>query len=403
MEVNLLPFSNGERRCSEEGKELQECLNECHSALILSLCGCLPQTLPMTLLESDLHHMEYCTFEQYNKCLNYTGNEESGCKSKCFPNCTHFIYTFQADEYSTQTSDMIIFSVQYMSSSDYTIFTEFPSWSFNEFIGALGGALGFWLGIDIIVIVLLILKPFVLLMEKILAKCFNQQLRSELQSENGTNRDRKVTSSNICMKAKLCNLEHSNTVSWYIEKLIWAAIYIAGGGYTISSAIELIQQYNSNENIYTRVKLMMNKSITIPPATMNIGIDRILPEFLYLSSSDPEIMKTFYSKYLTEYFNDNATEKIFLQEEITWPIEIFFMVYQYLSIVEVEACENAFYDKELCSIEDVINWQFSKGILSDSKFVYACVFHSLTEVFKRRAILSSATLISISLATFQTS
>src|SRR5690349_9472689 len=82
--VDLLPLANGERRCSED-KELHECVYDCRVALIISLCGCVPLTLPSTSSDSHRSRAKLCTFEQYARCLNYSGNEDSRCMSQCFP------------------------------------------------------------------------------------------------------------------------------------------------------------------------------------------------------------------------------------------------------------------------------------------------------------------------------
>src|SRR5262249_10065434 len=142
-------------------------------------------------------------------------------------------------------------------------------------------------------------------------------------------------SSNILKRAKteFCNQASSKSAMWYIEKLIWAVVYGIGGGYTIYCGIELIQQYKSGE-IYTRVTSMINKSITLPSATICIGQIVVTPTSLNLGSSESGVTESFYFENLTEYFSNSTNDEVFLHEENVWPREVLFMVYQYLSIIQ---------------------------------------------------------------------
>src|SRR5262249_24548731 len=143
------------------------------------------------------------------------------------------------------------------------------------------------------------------------------------------------------------------------EKSIWMFVYLAGGGYTIYSGIQLTEQYYSYET-YSRVTLMMNKSITLPPTSLCMFIDYFTSESLNLRPNEPGVVKAFYSNRLTEFFNSTKNEELFLQENYVWPTEVLFVIYQYLGIIEeAEKCSSY---ADFCSIDEAIYGRIDYGL-----------------------------------------
>ncbi len=57
-----------------------------------------------------------------------------------------------------------------MNTVDFFILTETYTWTFELFIGALGGVLGVWLGLDFGVLLDLVFKPITMIFRKLLSR-----------------------------------------------------------------------------------------------------------------------------------------------------------------------------------------------------------------------------------------
>jgi hypothetical protein len=57
----------------------------------------------------------------------------------------------------------------HLLTADYLIMTETYTWTFELFIGALGSALGIWLGLDFVVLIYFLFKPTMMLIRKFLS------------------------------------------------------------------------------------------------------------------------------------------------------------------------------------------------------------------------------------------
>jgi hypothetical protein len=57
-----------------------------------------------------------------------------------------------------------------MNTADFLIMTEEYTWTFELFIGALGGAIGIWLGLDFGVLIEIVFKPIMMLLRKLLSR-----------------------------------------------------------------------------------------------------------------------------------------------------------------------------------------------------------------------------------------
>lgn len=95
-----------------------------------------------------------CTFQKYALCLNVSRNDET-CESACLPKCERTLIAYRTEN---RRGNNLYATVGFNYASKYgtpefSEFIEISTWSFNEFIGALGGALGLWLGIDFLLLI----------------------------------------------------------------------------------------------------------------------------------------------------------------------------------------------------------------------------------------------------------
>jgi hypothetical protein len=70
---------------------------------------------------------------------------------------------------------------------DYIILTETFTWTFELFIGALGGAMGIWLGLDFGILIELVFNPIMALLRKLLSR---KGASNQCPSENELGRGR---------------------------------------------------------------------------------------------------------------------------------------------------------------------------------------------------------------------
>jgi hypothetical protein len=120
-----------------------------------------------------------CTMDKYENCSQYLTTKDRNCSDKCVPNCAKWYYEFAVTSVSPNLtskythSDPTIYRQRIinmkMETVDYLIMTETYSWTFELFIGALGGAIGIWLGLDFGVLIKLVFKPIMMLLRKLLS------------------------------------------------------------------------------------------------------------------------------------------------------------------------------------------------------------------------------------------
>uniref|UniRef100_A0A914XHH7 Uncharacterized protein n=1 Tax=Plectus sambesii TaxID=2011161 RepID=A0A914XHH7_9BILA len=97
---------------------------------------------------------------QYKDCLLNNGSELESCATECVGSCEQIRYRAVKEIAAMQlneTKALITLSIQ---SFDYPVFMEQYLWTSEQFIGALGGILGLWVGLDFVILIRwLIFKP----------------------------------------------------------------------------------------------------------------------------------------------------------------------------------------------------------------------------------------------------
>lgn len=143
-----MPTGSTEKKCSETESALL-CQAKCRNALIRERCNCSStqmMTVGSLVDQCRLGRVAAC---QKQNISNYSLLEcLVGCPQACEQRIYNRIYTaekYRVSNVSTEESDIIVTAISF----DYPIFEEIPAQTFPSFIGALGGILGLWLGLDI--------------------------------------------------------------------------------------------------------------------------------------------------------------------------------------------------------------------------------------------------------------
>lgn len=156
---------------------------------------------------------------------------------------------------------------------------------------------------------------------------------------------------------------------WYFQKILLACAYLAGGAYTTYCVITLLQDYVRGP-IYTRVSLMINESISIPPTLMCMNVEQLTSQRLNIEVDDGDPLQSFYFNYTKKYFNEiSSAKQLFLNRETEWPKEVILIVHQYLSIMH--AAESDWCDLYNCTLESTVFRHFHTDLGLHLLFLYA--------------------------------
>ena len=107
----------------------------------------------------------------YENCWQYLDDEDQNCTNKCVPNCVKWYYEFEIKVHKSRYDDEIENEVYIvMLSGDYFILTEEYTYNFELFIGALGGAISIWFGLDFGILIGFVFKPTMMLIRQLLSR-----------------------------------------------------------------------------------------------------------------------------------------------------------------------------------------------------------------------------------------
>jgi hypothetical protein len=350
-----LPKVNGVVRCSENLTP-NDCLKDCISQFISRKCGCVPIILPF----KGQKVAEKCTFDKYSNCLNYSNYGDNGyliCKTACLPSCQTWHYDFDFDD----NWDSMHVEFHFLT-FDYVIFQETKE-SFGDFTSALGGALGIWLGLDMVILIQFILQPVMIFVRRYLPKTDENGEEDRVVEVNQT----ETYHSNL-EKLKKVLEKHASAHGkgayliglWIFQTIFWAVIYATGGVYTAYYSFTLCQQYLSEETS-SHASLMFNKTMTLPPATL-CTFNLITRQLEYLALEEMEKCgRMNYSELLESQFNDTSINKTsFLSSDTPWSKTLLYIASLYVTILQLTE---------------------SYGMYSDSNFTAAFSYMSEAQIF----------------------
>jgi len=140
------------REVDEEGEDTEfDCRSRCRMEMIKDMCDCIPATLAYLSNEDELNELGVC---DYTKCdidiQNFTLSDEP-CANKCFRDCHQIRYTVTLDQKGRSVrKDLTTVVVNWGSFEYLTLAQEYKYGSVSEFISAIGGVIGIWLGLSVL-------------------------------------------------------------------------------------------------------------------------------------------------------------------------------------------------------------------------------------------------------------
>lgn len=141
-------------KCSEY-KTRETFFAECRTALFREMCNCTPTTWSSWIADG----YKECQLIDYTFCANYSSDEDK-CDAKA-DLCESWQFDIRSVQVEYSYSGAII--ELSLSSLNYPVFTEKFEYSLEEFLGAFGGAVGFYLGLDFFRLFLIIINIISLL------------------------------------------------------------------------------------------------------------------------------------------------------------------------------------------------------------------------------------------------
>jgi hypothetical protein len=200
----------------------------------------------------------------------------------------------------------------------------------EQFIGAFGGAIAIWLGLNFVVFIQFIFDPLVF----ILRKCFSA---SEVVHD-ANSPDEDYARKAFWKKQLIKFVDAGQDENWHliairiIETLFWMVIYVVGGMFTAKSCVELYQQFDSNPT-NTNVLISFNKAMTLSPATICLQLQNYYINRFQDYANPNDAMD--YSTFLTNYFDGSISKESFLEHNKTWPDMLRLITLHYMVIIDM--------------------------------------------------------------------
>ncbi len=139
-----------------EYKSRENCVSECRIEMFQQMCNCTPTSWSDWV---QLNLFKECKLSTYVECAKYNDTDDMHCvKERCGDKiqlCERWSY---AMTYSAGRSDSGARIAVQLVNFDYPLFEEEYEFTFAAFAGAIGGALGFYLPLDFLGIIMIVSK-----------------------------------------------------------------------------------------------------------------------------------------------------------------------------------------------------------------------------------------------------
>ena len=283
-----MPYIKGNHICSNDGTA-EDCQRKCRNDIIKKLCNCTAvSSQQLSLLDTG------CRLGPYEQCLaNFTSNEDFLCMSQCLESCT--LWQYEVEKYSTSpeyqgVNRTLIITV---SSFEYMVRQELPSQSTEDIIGAVGGAVGFWLSLDIITIVFAILTAPIAIFFKIFFKDMDKN--AEIIEEVPVASERNLVAETVSLTKRLKEkLKDPLFVKFIAQKFIWTILFIIGAALTMNMFVKQYHQFKEGKTTQS-VTVILNKTMTLPESTVCMPIGLAPPSYL-IPNFDQEEFNDYMNK-----------------------------------------------------------------------------------------------------------
>lgn len=145
-------------------RTMENCIEECRIDLIRKLCNCTPTSWSNWAI-SEAHGE--CRLTNYTACLKYRGSDDAECAENCSTNeCERRSYRYYDTKLLWSENPVLEFQID---SFDYTLFEEREEFSFEDFASSIGGTMGFYLGLDFMQMIRLLLVALMFLAKAVAA------------------------------------------------------------------------------------------------------------------------------------------------------------------------------------------------------------------------------------------
>ncbi len=282
-----------------------------------------------------------CNLKHYTVCRNLSKPLKDECLNQCLRPCEQLSIFAKVEElqsyYFASRSPITAINL-YISTTHMSIYEEKLSFTFETFLGTLGGIVGFLLSyslFDLLCIAyLLFARLFELFLAKLKLKFFkkSQTIIIEVQPAAKISNDSDDDSRSTVVKSdtfsKFTNLLCKvHIIGWAVGKLKWnlssvfKCILIGCFFYkTVEVSVPIAQHFLEKPTVY-KMKLVNNESITLKPATLCIYLH---PREL----TNTQRLKQH--AHVEEFFNyANMTKTGFLESR-KWTNDLRYIVNMYL-------------------------------------------------------------------------
>uniref|UniRef100_A0A914W2C4 Uncharacterized protein n=1 Tax=Plectus sambesii TaxID=2011161 RepID=A0A914W2C4_9BILA len=336
-----LPEVNGEKKCSTTTPE-QTCRSECRADYIRKQCECNPVAWP-ELSKLSLIDKQSCSLRKLEACHLSPDIDFSNCsfKDTCLPFCTQGSYVATATTYAIDKNAASTF-LQLGIAPNYPLYEEMWPWTTESFVGAFGGVLGFWLGLDILMLFDFFITTFGLCIRTCRWIC--EKKRNRIPAEKGkrpldknTTQDKEngqvqsflqknrtrvgniMKTFDINTSEKTCQ----SILRYAVVKLLWVIIVVIGTYLTITMCIALLHSYK-NDPPYS--KITTKNTFDLP--SMRVCLPTYTKLYLEMETN------TSYQDAVKSYLNNSSpmSGKSFLGTA-AWPKPFLHVAQEYIAFL----------------------------------------------------------------------
>lgn len=221
-----------------------------------------------------------CIIGEYEKCLIYNGDEDAQCRNECLDACVQWEYKVKQTDSKEVEYDITQKTIHLnVASFSYQIFREENRYGCNErIVSVIGGAIGFWTSLDVLVIARIVLTAIFSSSAKLFLSA-NKVSNSTVDDANVDNErpsSREDKYSNVAVAGRIFSEQQTISGSthvflskWFIRKTIWICLFLGGVAVFILMFFPLFKQFREGYK-ESNVKLIFNKSLILPPIAICI-------------------------------------------------------------------------------------------------------------------------------------
>jgi hypothetical protein len=334
---SALPTVHGEARCSVS-LSLDDCIAMCRINLIKNLCNCSATTWSMLSAPS----IKDCDLQLYKSCLKFNGISDSYCASSCLGLCNRMAFTF-SNSPKAAVYRSCGFSIT-LTNMNYPVFEESFQWGINDLIGAVGGTIFLFLGLDFHSILNSIYNILLIVFAKCKQARKDRNIARDQDAVIEINLPNQISSAENAIRTG--NMSHKNFL-----KMTWRKMYhwlpfnnfngitlLLFSCLTLQMGSDFIHKYRTDPTV-PNMNLMLGQKISLPKSTICLDLD--FGELDSLTENN-HASKTYYQKNLETYFQNTSLSKEKILDPDKWPNVLLNVVHAYLEFMTDNEANTAF-------------------------------------------------------------